>query len=67
MNRRLDALRKKEKAARDVVIRVARVGPEFIQIHVSAFSSDRWLKLTDTEARKLAEDILRELGGGSDG
>ena len=61
---RVDALRKREKAARQAAISAARAG-EFIQFRITAHSVDRWIKLTDAEWRQMraAGDAVMEAGG----
>jgi hypothetical protein len=55
-----------ERETRDVVITAARAG-EYIQVRVSARSVDRYMKLTEAEARQMADAVARALEGGSDG
>jgi hypothetical protein len=62
---RVDALRKREAAARDVQARVTRVGP-WVQVHVIALGADRWMKFTDAEAAQLRDDLTAVLEAGPD-
>jgi hypothetical protein len=55
-----------ERETRDVVIAAARAG-EYIQVRVSARSVDRYMKLTEAEARQLRDVVAAALEGGSDG
>jgi hypothetical protein len=64
VSEQVDALRKREQATRRVSITASRAG-EFIQFRITAYSTDRWIKLTDAEWQQMraAGDAVAEAGG----
>jgi hypothetical protein len=58
---RVKALRKRQASTRDVHLCVAKAG-DWIQVHMSARGTDRWMKLTEAEARQLVTGLQNALG-----